>query len=123
MQSLFEILMLLLSIAQFIIIVQVILSWLVGFNQLGRLPPQLAQMLAQLWTGLERLTDPVYRPIRRFLPSTQGIDLAPLIALVAIYALRIILNNSASSFTGGEGETNVFWHIILSSNASSFIQY
>ena len=100
MQSLFQILMLLLNIAQFIIIVQVILSWLVGFNQLGRLPPQLAQMLAQLWTGLERLTDPVYRPIRRFLPSTQGIDLAPLIALVAIYALRIILSNNVSFFLG-----------------------
>ena len=36
--------------------------------------------------------------IRNFLPQTGGLDLAPLVALIAVYALRIILINNASAF-------------------------
>jgi len=38
-----------------------------------------------------QLTDPVLRPIQRFLPPLGGIDLSPLIALIALRALLLLL--------------------------------
>ena len=36
--------------------------------------------------------------IRRILPDMGGLDLAPLVVLIAIYALRIILLNNVAAF-------------------------
>jgi YggT family protein len=52
----------------------------------------------QVWDGLNRLLEPVYGRIRSFLPQTGGLDLAPLVALIGVYALRIILINNAGAF-------------------------
>ncbi len=94
MMSLFQILMLILDIAWFFIVAHVIMSWLINFQVLN-----LNQsFVAQVWYGLERLLNPVYSKIRSFLPNMAGIDLAPLVALVAVYALRIILANNISAF-------------------------
>ena len=94
MQSLFQIIMLLLDIVWFIIIAHVIMSWLINFQVLNLRQP----LVAQIWDGLNRLVDPVYRRIRQVLPAMGGLDLAPLVALIGIYALRIILANNAGFF-------------------------
>lgn len=96
MQSLFQILMLILDIVWFIIIAHVIISWLINFQVLNLRQP----LVAQIWDGLNRLLEPVYAPIRRILPQMGGLDLAPLVALIAVYALRIILANNAGFFYG-----------------------
>ncbi len=56
--------------------------------------------MAQIWEGLSRLLEPLYSPIRRILPAMGGLDLAPLVALIGVYALRIILTNNAGFFYG-----------------------
>lgn len=94
MQSLFQILMLILDIVWFFIIAHVILSWLINFQVLNMRQP----LVAQIWDGLNRLLEPAYSRIRRILPPMGGLDLAPLVALVAVYALRIILANNAGYF-------------------------
>lgn len=94
MQSLFMILMLILDIVWFFIIAHIIMSWLINFQVLNLHQ----QFVAQIWYGLNRLVEPIYGPIRRMLPQMSGIDLAPLIVLIAIYALRIILSNNAAMF-------------------------
>ena len=94
MLSLFQILLLILDIVWFFIIAHVIMSWLINFQILNLHQ----QFVAQIWYALNRLLDPMYRQIRRFLPPIQGIDLAPLVALVAVYALRIILMNNIQMF-------------------------
>jgi len=94
MQSLFMILMLILDIVWFFIIAHIIMSWLINFQVLNLHQ----QFVAQIWYGLNRLVEPVYGPIRRMLPPMSGIDLAPLIVLIGIYALRIILSNNAAMF-------------------------
>ncbi|SLN20226.1 YGGT family protein [Roseovarius litorisediminis] len=94
MQSLFQILMLLLDIVWFFIIAHVIMSWLINFQVLNLHQP----FVAQVWHMLNRVLEPIYSRIRRFVPPMSGIDLAPLIALVAVYALRIILINNAAAF-------------------------
>ncbi len=94
MLSLFQILLLILDIAWFFIIAHVIMSWLINFQVLNLNQ----QFVAQIWYGLNRLLEPAYSKIRSFLPNMAGIDLAPLIALVAVYALRIIIQNNMQAF-------------------------
>ncbi|MDW4498269.1 YggT family protein [Sulfitobacter sp. D35] len=94
MQSLFEILMLLLNIVWFFIIAHVVMSWLINFQVLNLRQP----LVSQIWYGLNRLLEPLYAPIRRMLPQMGGIDLAPLVVLVGVAILRIILINNYAAF-------------------------
>lgn len=94
MQSLFQILMLVLDVVWFFIIAHVIMSWLINFQVLNMRQP----LVAQIWDGLTRILEPLYAPVRRILPPMQGLDLAPLVVLLVIFALRIILVNNAAAF-------------------------
>ncbi|NBR89627.1 MAG: YggT family protein [Rhodobacteraceae bacterium] len=94
MQSIFQILMLLLDIVWFFIIAHVIMSWLINFQVLNLRQ----QVVGQIWYGLNRVLEPIYGPIRRLLPPMGGLDLAPLIVLVGVYAIRIVLINNAYAF-------------------------
>lgn len=94
MTSLFQILLLILDIAKFIILAHIIMSWLINFQVLNTRQP----LVAQLWDGLNRLLEPLYGRVRRLLPQMGGLDLAPLIVLVAVYGLRIVLINNAQMF-------------------------
>jgi YggT family protein len=94
MTSIFQILMLILDIAQFIIIAHIIMSWLINFQVLNLRQP----LVASIWQGLNGLLEPLYARVRGFLPSIGGLDLAPLVILIAVYALRIILVNNMAAF-------------------------
>lgn len=75
---------LILSVVYFIMIVHIIMSWLINFQVLNLRQ----QLVAQIWTGLNRLLEPIYTPIRRILPDTGPLDLAPLVALLIVISLR-----------------------------------
>lgn len=77
-------LQLILSVVFYIMILQIIMSWLINFQVLNLRQP----LVAQLWTGLNRLLEPAYRPIRKILPDTRPLDLAPLVAFIVIISLR-----------------------------------
>ncbi|SLN14987.1 YGGT family protein [Aquimixticola soesokkakensis] len=94
MVSLFQILLMILGIVKFVMIVQIIMSWLINFQVLNLRQP----LVYQIWEGLSRLLEPVYRPIRKILPPMGGLDLAPLVAFIAIYAIEIIIRNNAYAF-------------------------
>ena len=94
MTSLLQILLLILDIAQWIIIAHIIMSWLINFQVLNLRQP----LVSQIWYGINRLLEPVYSRVRSVLPSLGGLDLAPLVVLLGIYALRIILINNAAAF-------------------------
>lgn len=80
MNALFWLIDTLLTLAFWIIIIHVIMSWLINFNVINVRQP----FVYQLWNGLNRLTEPVYRPIRRMLPDMGGLDLAPMIVMIGI---------------------------------------
>lgn len=94
MTSLFQILVALIDIAKWIVLAHVIMSWLINFQVLNLRQP----LVAQIWTGLNRLLNPVYNWVRRFIPNMGGIDLAPLVVLFALYALRVVLFNNMAAF-------------------------
>lgn len=85
--ALFEILDIILRVATWIIFGQVILSWLIAFNVLN----MGSDFVRQLVYGLERITAPVYRPIKRMMPDFGGIDFSPLVVLLIILFLRKLL--------------------------------
>ena len=94
MTSLFMILMLLLNILWFFIIAHVVMSWLINFQVLNTRQP----LVAQIWYGINRLLEPLYAPIRSVLPNMGGLDLAPLVVLIAVAMARIVLTNNAALF-------------------------
>ena len=87
MLMIYDLLQLVLGAVFFVMIVHIIMSWLLNFNVLNYRQP----VVAQLWDGLNRLLEPIYAPIRRILPDTRPLDLAPLVAFLIIIALRDIV--------------------------------
>jgi YggT family protein len=90
--AVFQIIDLLLRVLTYIIIAQAILSWLVAFNVINTYNDFVRSFLA----ALDRLTEPLYRPIRRILPDFGGIDFSPIVVLLLIYILRILLGGVAA---------------------------
>ena len=88
---------LLLSVLMWIIIIQVVLSWLVAFNVLNTTSGGVRAFVA----ALERITAPIYRPIRRMLPDFGGIDFSPLIVLILIQVLKKLLAGVVTQYYYG----------------------
>jgi YggT family protein len=91
--ALFDILDFLLGVLGWIIIGQVILSWLFAFNVLNTSSPGLRRFVE----ALDRITEPLYRPIRRIMPDFGGIDFSPLVLLILIQIVRMLLNGAERS--------------------------
>jgi YggT family protein len=87
MIAIYEILQLILGVVFLIMIIHIIMSWLINFQVLNMRQP----LVAQIWHGLNQLLEPMYRPIRRMLPDTGALDLAPLVAFIIVIALRDII--------------------------------
>ena len=82
-----RILQMLLNLLWWIIVIQAVLSWLIAFNVINTSN----QFVRSVWTGLARLTEPLYRPIRRILPDFGALDLSPLVVLLVIYILQSVV--------------------------------
>ena len=90
MQYVIQIIFIILDLVWYIILAQVIMSWLINFGILNYNQP----IVLQIWNSLNKILEPLYRPIRSFLPNLGGIDLAPLILILIIIIIRIILQNN-----------------------------
>lgn len=84
MAALYGPIFLILDVLFFIMVVHIIMSWLISFQVLNLHQP----IVAQIWYGLNRLLEPIYRPIRNILPDTGPLDLAPLVAFIILISLR-----------------------------------
>ena len=96
MTTLFQAMMLILDVIWFLMIAHIIMSWLINFQVLNLRQP----LIAQLWDGMNRILEPLYGPIRRQLPNTGGLDLAPLVVFFGIIILRQALAYYAGFFLG-----------------------
>ena len=91
--ALFQIIDFLLNVLVWIIIIQVILSWLFAFNVLNTG----SQGLRAFVDALDRLTAPLYRPIRALLPDFGGIDFSPLVLILLIKVVQMLLDGAERS--------------------------
>ncbi len=81
---------LVLDIYTWILIGSAVFSWLYAFNVVN----SRNQFVASLGNFLFRVTEPVLRPIRRFMPDLGGVDISPIVALVIIFFIRQLLVNT-----------------------------
>lgn len=72
----------------FIVIAAVVVSWLVAFGVLNTYNPYARAVIR----ALDALTEPVFRRVRRIIPPIGGLDLSPLIVLLALYAVWYLVN-------------------------------
>jgi YggT family protein len=84
---LLQILDLLLRLLTYVIIAQAILSWLVAFNVINTSN----EFVRSILVALDRMTEPLYRPIRRILPDFGALDLSPMVVLLIVIILRDIV--------------------------------
>ena len=87
MNLIVDILRILLNVVWWIIIVQAIMSWLIAFNVINTHN----EFVRQIWSTLDRMTEPLYRPIRKILPDFGGLDLSPLVVLVGLAIIERVL--------------------------------
>ncbi len=74
-----------------IIIVQILLNWLVTINMVNTSN----RAIYLIGDAMFRLTEPVMKPIRKFVPAIAGFDLAPIVVVLLLFFIRnlIIVDN------------------------------
>ena len=82
--ALFGIIDMILQVLVWVIIAQVIISWLVAFNVINTQ----SNFVRTLLDALDKMTAPLYRPIRKVMPDFGGIDFSPIVLILAIQILR-----------------------------------
>jgi YggT family protein len=88
-----DILRILLSAVWWIIIVQAVLSWLIAFNVINTYN----DTVRMIWEALQKMTEPLYRPIRKILPDFGALDLSPMVVLLGLIITDRILAEVAIS--------------------------
>jgi YggT family protein len=89
--SLIQVISFALTVLSWIIILQAILSWLVVLNVINTYNHGVRAFIA----ALQRMLDPLYRPIRRILPDFGPLDLSPIVVLLLIWAVQRLLGGLA----------------------------
>lgn len=82
-----QFLLFLLDVCFWIIIIQVVLSWLITFEVINIRNQQAANFVRLI----DRITTPVFAPLRKIVPPIAGIDITPIIVIFAIYLLKSVV--------------------------------
>jgi len=87
MNPFIDLIITIINIYIWIIIAMVVMSWLVGFNVVN----MQNDFVRQIRYALYRLTEPLLGPIRRFLPDLGGLDISPMVLLLALWFLQRLI--------------------------------
>jgi len=86
--------MLVLDLYWWVVVIAVIVSWLIAFNVINTYN----NFVRTLLRALEALTEPVFRRIRKVVPPIGGLDLSPLVVLVAIWFIQYTLTWASRTY-------------------------
>jgi len=89
MLPLIKLVLTVLDLYKIVIIAGAVLSWLVAFGVVNIRN----DVVRAVWNLFVALTEPFLRPIRSFLPNTGGIDISPVILLLAIMFIQWIIQD------------------------------
>jgi len=82
----------LIRLYMYVVIANAVMSWLIAFNVVNPYSP----FVRAVWQALNAVTEPLLRPIRRMMPDLGGIDISPVILLLAcVFVQSVILPNFA----------------------------
>jgi YggT family protein len=94
MNMLIDIIYILLNVVWWIIVIQAIMSWLIAFNVINTYN----DFVSQIWQALDKMTKPIYAPIRRIMPDFGALDLSPMVVLLILFILmNVVLPNVANA--------------------------
>lgn len=71
-----------------VVVIEVILHWLIHFDFI-KLTNKYTRTIMDV---LERLTEPAYKQIRRYVPPFNGLDFSPIVLLLALYFLENVVH-------------------------------
>ncbi len=91
--TLIQIVSLLVNVFVMLVIVQFVIGLLFAFNVVN----QSNQFLAQVYESINRLMEPVLRPVRNIMPQTGALDLSPLVVIVGAQIVLIVLSSIGRS--------------------------
>ena len=87
MIAIFYLVLQILKLYSYIVITNVIISWLVSFNVLNTQNRFVYSILELTY----RLTDPILNKIRRFIPNLGTLDISPVILLLLIWFIEMCM--------------------------------
>ena len=87
MIAIFYLLLQILKLYSYVVIANVVVSWLIAFNILNTQNRFVYSILEFSY----RLTDPILNKIRRFLPNLGSLDISPIILLLLIWFIEMCM--------------------------------
>ena len=93
LQTLVEVIDLLVRFIVMFVIAQFVLSLLITFNVIS----MRNQFVEALWRAINAMLDPILAPIRRIMPHTGAIDFSPMVLILGLSIIQIILGNLSAS--------------------------
>jgi YggT family protein len=87
----FRIVDLAINLYWWVIIVMAVMSWLLAFDVIN----MRNDLVRSVWNGVNALTEPALRPIRRFLPPIGGMDISPIVLLLLLSFIQMELDQLA----------------------------
>jgi YggT family protein len=87
MIAIFYLTLQILKLYSYVVIVNVMISWLVAFNVLNTQNRFVYSILEMTY----RLTDPILNKIRSFLPNLGSLDISPVILLLLIWFIEMCM--------------------------------
>ena len=86
--ALYDIIALLVQVFVMLVIIQFVIGLLFAFNVVN--PSN--DFLRQVYESINRLLEPILRPVRNIMPQTGALDLSPLVVIVGAQIVLIVLN-------------------------------
>ena len=83
----FQVLNMALDLYWWVIIIMAVMSWLLAFDVIN----MRNDLVRSIWNGVNALTEPALRPIRRFLPAIGGMDISPIVLLLLLSFVQMEL--------------------------------
>ncbi len=87
MRAILEIVLMLLSLYNWVLIAMIVMSWLITFGIVNTRN----QFVAAVYQVVTALTEPLLRPIRRFIPAIGGLDLSPIVLFIGVYFVQRVI--------------------------------
>ena len=87
MIAIFYLVLQILKLYSYVVIANVLISWLIAFNVLNTQIRFVYSILEMTY----RLTDPILHRIRRFLPNLGSLDISPIILLLLIWFIEMCM--------------------------------
>lgn len=87
MRVVLEVVLMVLDIYWWIVLATIVFSWLIAFSVINTRN----QFVNSVTRVLNQVTEPVLRPIRRYMPKISGLDIAPIILFLIIFLIQRVI--------------------------------